>query len=158
MTGLLILSGLMAACGGGEREAPATVTSERDTTGPPPVADAALRVDSLRARDATVPYLVSSDGRPFYAMVSDPGDRTTCYDECLEEWRPLTVAEGLPGGRGGVDPERIGRLMRRNGVDQVTYGGHPLYYRRDTGGPMVRSLEDTWGHWRLVTPDGALLQ
>lgn len=75
---------------------------------------------------------------------------------------------GQPGGAHGVsvqgsglDQSLVGTIQRRDGQTQITYNGHPLYYyARDTRGqrPMGHHIEDEWGEWYLVTPDGEKLE
>jgi predicted lipoprotein with Yx(FWY)xxD motif len=78
-------------------------------------------------------YLVASSGLTLYTFTKDKGSMTKKTHEkcqrikhCTENWPPLTVTEAPTAGA-GVNPALLGTIMLRNGSQQVTYAGRPLY-------------------------------
>ena len=95
-------------------------------------ASAALAQDAptvgLGHTDELGDFLVGPDGMTLYLFTPDPLGETVCYNQCAENWPPLTVesadaltaAEGIPG--------ELGTVEREDGSLQVTYNDIPLYY------------------------------
>jgi predicted lipoprotein with Yx(FWY)xxD motif len=57
----------------------------------------------------------------------------------------------------GVKQSLLGTTRRRNGSQQVTYAGHPLYrYVGDTGAGQTNGagLQDFGGGWDPISPSG----
>jgi len=103
-------------------------------------------------------YVVDSAGSALYMLEGDE-DGSGCTDDCTEVWPPLLVNDV----QASIDPATtldagmLGRIERADGTTQVTYNGHPLYrYAADTGANRTagHGLQDQWGHWYLVTPEG----
>ncbi|WP_354639214.1 hypothetical protein [Kitasatospora camelliae] len=70
--------------------------------------------------------LVDERGRTLYLFDGDTSTKSTCYEDCTEEWIPLTTA-GPPVAGQGVDDGLLGASVRTDGSYQVLYKGHPLY-------------------------------
>jgi predicted lipoprotein with Yx(FWY)xxD motif len=70
--------------------------------------------------------LVDSKGFTLYYFEKDEGGKSACYGACAEGWPPLRT-EGAPKGTGGVQAAKLGTTKRRDGSEQVTYAGWPLY-------------------------------
>ncbi|WP_106976685.1 hypothetical protein [Streptomyces sp. NRRL B-24484] len=73
------------------------------------------------------PILVDARGRTLYLYDGDTSTQSTCYGACAAQWPPLTTT-GFPVAGAGVDDGLLGVGKRTDGVGQVLYKGHPLYY------------------------------
>ncbi|MDQ3511828.1 MAG: hypothetical protein M3414_09160 [Pseudomonadota bacterium] len=131
-------------------------------------------------------YLVDGQGRALYVLENDTDGRG-CTGACLQVWPPLradqsgaaavrgataetralTPAE-MPKSAGAPDMpgtdlrvDSIETIERPDGITQMTYNGHPLYhYARDqgSGDSSGHHVQDEWGEWYLVGPEGDLLE
>jgi predicted lipoprotein with Yx(FWY)xxD motif len=119
----------------------------------PPIGDVSLEMDD---RGDLGEILVDGAGRTVYAFTRDPVNDPTCYDVCADTWMPL-LAKGDPAGGIGIDVSAARITPRRDGGNQVTYKGHPLYHYagdkddRDAGG---QGLDLFGGEWHVLTKDG----
>jgi predicted lipoprotein with Yx(FWY)xxD motif len=97
--------------------------------------------------------VVDADGTTLYVFLADEGTESTCYDECEENWPPLTV-DGEPVAGEGIDASLLGTTERTDGSTQVTLDGHPLYLfagdqtADDVNGQGVGDV------WYVVSPSG----
>jgi predicted lipoprotein with Yx(FWY)xxD motif len=103
-------------------------------------------------------YVFSGDNQPFSAsnglQLACTAKNVQANIPCTVAWPPL-VASGPLVAEGGVRQNLLGTVTR-NGVDQVTYNGQPLYgFIRDTS-PNAVNGEDVAafdGTWYLVRRD-----
>jgi predicted lipoprotein with Yx(FWY)xxD motif len=101
--------------------------------------------------------VVDADGTTLYVFLADEGTESTCYDECEDNWPPLTV-EGDPVAGEGIDASLLGTTERTDGTTQVTLDGHPLYLfagdqtADDVNGQGVGDV------WYVVSPSGEAIQ
>jgi predicted lipoprotein with Yx(FWY)xxD motif len=112
---------------------------------------------------ATTPLgkiVVDSRGRSLYLFEADRKGKSACYGACAKAWPPVIVIgkpKAGPGARAGL----LGVLKRKDGKEQVTYRGHPLYrFFKDTGRGQVKGqgLDFYGGEWYVLTPAGAKLE
>jgi predicted lipoprotein with Yx(FWY)xxD motif len=75
-----------------------------------------------RNEKGEVVYRFSTDsGHPFYTRDKDPKGKSTCTDECKEDWSPVRA-------RAGAKPEGDFTLFDRgNNYMQWMYKGQPIY-------------------------------
>ena len=101
--------------------------------------------------------VVDAEGRTLYVFLADTGSDSTCYEECEDNWPPLTV-EGEPAAGEGIDGSLLGTTEREDGSVQVTLDGHPLYFfaadatADDVNGQGIGDV------WFVVAPDGEAIQ
>jgi predicted lipoprotein with Yx(FWY)xxD motif len=77
--------------------------------------------------------LVGSGGRTLYLFQADKTGTSACTGACAAAWPPDTVT-GTPQAGSGVSQSLLGTITRPDGIMQLTYNGHPLYYfTADTG-------------------------
>lgn len=63
----------------------------------------------------------TENGHPFYTRDKDEPNKSTCTDECKEDWSPVRA-------RAGAKPEAEWTLFDRgNGYMQWVYKGKPVY-------------------------------
>jgi predicted lipoprotein with Yx(FWY)xxD motif len=99
--------------------------------------------------------IVDSEGFTLYDFHKDTGTTSTCYGACAEFWPPLTTsgspeAEGVPAGM-------LGTTMRKDGTEQVTFAGHPLYTFSEDKKPGEANGNDLnvfGGQWYALQPNG----
>lgn len=106
----------------------------------------------LSSTDALGPFLVGPNGMTLYMFDPDTLDTSNCYNQCAENWPPLTVdsadaittADDLPG--------EVGTTERTDGTLQVTYNGMPLYYWIRDDAPGDTTGQGVGGVWWIVPP------
>jgi predicted lipoprotein with Yx(FWY)xxD motif len=110
------------------------------------------------------PIVVDATGRTLYLFTGDPPKFATCVGDlpargCGKVWPPLVASRPLVAG-GGAKASLLGTTKRSDGVVQVTYAGHPLYFFRGYGGtPPDRRPGDIngqglYGMWYVISPTG----
>ncbi|MBK5219665.1 MAG: hypothetical protein JJE35_07755 [Thermoleophilia bacterium] len=101
--------------------------------------------------------LVDSEGHTLYDFHKDKGTESSCYGACEEAWPPL-LTEGEPHPSNGADAAKLGTTTRKDGSEQVTYAGHPLYTFVEDKGPGEANGNDVTAfgaQWYALTPGGA---
>jgi predicted lipoprotein with Yx(FWY)xxD motif len=107
-------------------------------------------------------YLTDGKGLPLYIFGEDrkgtnhEKPKSKCYSACADSWPPLLTA-GRPHVEGNVKGDLLATFKRRDGREQVTYDGWPLYrFVRDFGPEKAtgQALEDFGSTWHLVSPSG----
>ena len=132
----------------GPAAAPAAATDGADGSNPLVVATAG----------AASPYVADRSGAALYMLAGD-ADGSGCTGECTQTWPPVRIDDATPSDSPGLQAAMVGVVPRPDGGMQVAYNGHPLYrYGGDAGaGTAGHGVNDKWGHWSLVAPDGTPL-
>ena len=103
-------------------------------------------------------YVVDGTGKTVYMLDKDNATTSTCQEACATQWPPLLAQNGTPKAMDpALDDSAITVIQRKDGTQQVAYGGHPLYhYAQDTAAGQLNGAgkEDPYGHWAVVTPEG----
>ena len=100
--------------------------------------------------------VVDGKGRTLYLFEKDKNHRSACYGLCATYWPPL-LTHGRPLARAGAKQSLLGMTRRRNGSEQVTYAGHPLYrFAGDSkpGQTNGQGLQDFGAGWDAISPAG----
>ena len=99
--------------------------------------------------------LFDSAKQAIYVFENDRPNETVCYGECAEAWPPV-YTEGPPNAGKGVDPSLLGTVERRDGRNQVTYAGKPLYFysHESPGEVRCHNVDLNGGLWWVVGPNG----
>lgn len=101
--------------------------------------------------------LVNSRGLTLYEFALDAKNMDNCNAQCRKVWPPL-YSSGKPVAGKGVRASMLGAITLKNGRQQVTYGGFPLYtYLGDGGKPGAISgvgITQAGGRWFGVTAAG----
>jgi predicted lipoprotein with Yx(FWY)xxD motif len=98
-------------------------------------------------------FLVDEAGLTLYLYTKDTPGTSNCYDKCAQAWPPL-YTKGLPVAGAGVDAALLGTTQRKDGAEQVTYNGWPLYYYvKDLKAGDVTG-QDVGKVWYVISPEG----
>lgn len=158
----LVAALVIAGCGGGGGSSSAESrgygggggTTGEVTAAPNPEEGATFV--SVASVDGLGQILVDSAGHTLYDFHKDKGTTSSCYGACAEAWPPL-LTEGEPHASNGAQEGMIGTTMRKDGNEQVTYNGRPLYtFTGDTGpGEANGNNVNAFGaEWYALTPSG----
>jgi predicted lipoprotein with Yx(FWY)xxD motif len=116
-----------------------------------------LTLNTANGADGT--YLTDGSGRALYEWVADSNGKSACMGSCAQAWPPL-AAKGAPTASGGARASDVALITRSDGVKQVAYMGHPLYYYAGDSGPGNTTGQGSDGFgakWWLVAPSGAAI-
>jgi predicted lipoprotein with Yx(FWY)xxD motif len=131
-------------------------------------ADAATAATAPNGQAATIgvsdggslgQILVDSKARTLYLFQADSATKSACTGECASEWPPLRVS-GTPVAGKRIAASKLGTLKRSDGMPQVTYNGHPLYWftnDHEPGDTSGQGLDDFGGRWYVLSPDGTMV-
>ena len=111
-----------------------------------------------RSTDKYGDILVNSDGMSLYMFAPDSSQKSTCYGNCANAWPPLTSDSPTTGD--GVTG-KIDTIARKDGSEQVTITGHPLYlYTADQqpGDMNGQGIDSFGGKWFLLNPNGSKVE
>jgi predicted lipoprotein with Yx(FWY)xxD motif len=101
--------------------------------------------------------LVDDEGRTIYLFDKDEAHESYCTGACASVWPPVTT-KGMPTVSNGVDASKVTLIKRDDGLTQVAYAGHPLYYyQADTGRDDAYGQDkDQFGaEWYAITATGS---
>ena len=167
---------LAAACSSGSGGTASTTTSRAPTTSP----SATSTTGSIgqRAAAGTSPYyevttgkvsglgtiLVDGQGLTLYMFVPDhQRGESTCYGKCASGWPPLRLPTGVtvPVAAGQAEAPLLGTTTRKDGGQQVTYNGWPLYlWAGDTGPGQAtgQGIDSLGGYWYVLSAQGEVIK
>jgi predicted lipoprotein with Yx(FWY)xxD motif len=130
---------------GDDEPGPIVVPGDEDAgivTPPEEDAGSIEEIPGSNVRFASTPdfegYLTDAEGRALYIRRNDVATtdttkmKTTCLGACADEWPPFNVEE-IVAGRGFGD-EDLKSFHRADAAWQISYKGHPLYYRASEAG------------------------
>ena len=152
----------IAGCGGGDDSGPEArgygggASTEGDVTAPPNAEEGTVFVSVASVDDLGL-ILADSRGHTLYEFRRDRGTTSSCYGPCAQAWPPL-LTEGAPQPSNGADGSLLGTTKRKDGSEQVTYAGHPLYaYTGDKapGEANGNDVEAFGAEWYALTPTGS---
>jgi predicted lipoprotein with Yx(FWY)xxD motif len=156
----LVAALAIAGCGGDDgpesRGYGGGATTGGDVTAAPNPEEGATFV-SVASVDGLGQILVDSSGHTLYDFRRDRGTASSCYGACEAAWPPL-LTEGEPHASNGAQEGLIGTTKRRDGSEQVTYNGSPLYTFGGDKGPGEANgngVEAFGAEWYALTPSGA---
>ena len=101
--------------------------------------------------------LVDSEGMTVYEFTEDEGMTSVCYGECETAWPPV-VAAGEPTAGEGAMSSDLGTTKRKDGTEQVTYKGHPLYTFVGDKAPGEANGQEAEGTWFALDQGGTAVK
>ncbi len=141
MLGVVLLLGVLSACGGGSGSGSGSATN--------------VTVKTTSGKPGT--YLTDGNGIALYMFAADKrGGKSTCYNSCASIWPPL-LTKGAPKAAGQAKKGLLGTITRSDGSTEVTYNGWPLYYYaqdNDPGDLRGQGIDNSGGLWWVLSPDG----
>jgi predicted lipoprotein with Yx(FWY)xxD motif len=134
----------------------AAAQTQMDTTSAQAAQQATV---GLNQQEPYGPYLVDGAGMSLYMFKKDEkgSGESTCYDACAEAWPPLLTSGSSAANASAVDTSMLGTIKRRDGSQQVTYNGWPLYYfqkDQQSGDVQGQDVEGFGAEWYLVSAEG----
>lgn len=105
-------------------------------------------------------YLADANGRAVYLFTADQDGVSHCYGACARAWPPVLVS-GKPMAGSGIVAGMLGAHQRRDGTQQVTYHGMPLYYfagDKTAESTAGQDIDHFGGSWYLVSPKGEKIE
>jgi predicted lipoprotein with Yx(FWY)xxD motif len=100
--------------------------------------------------------IVNAEGMTMYDFHKDKGTTSACYGACAEAWPPL-LTKGMPTASGGAEASLLGVTKRKDGTEQVTYNGHPLYgfvEDKKPGEANGNDVDAFGAQWYALMPNG----
>jgi predicted lipoprotein with Yx(FWY)xxD motif len=101
--------------------------------------------------------LVDSEGMTVYEFTPDEGMTSVCYGECEAAWPPV-LASGKPSAGEGAMSADLGTTKRKDGTEQVTYKGHPLYTFVGDKAPGEANGQEAEGTWFALNGGGTAVK
>lgn len=174
---LVLLAGLLIACGEDDTTTAEPAAEGEVTTTPAPAEEepaAGGEGEGKRDRDDEKPKppeptgtkittagsqfgeaIFDSEDRAIYFFDKETSQRSRCYGECAVAWPPV-LTKGEPRAGGDARSKLLGTTERRDGTTQVTYAGRPLYYYVDDppGQILCHNVPGFGGLWLAVQPGG----
>ena len=151
-----VVATVVAGCGGtGHTGNPSKTSAPAPGNTQSAVASGAATVD-VASNPRLGKILVDSHGRTLYLFAKDTGPSSTCYGACAAAW-PVLTTNAKPLAGTGVSAAKLGATRRTDGVTQVTYNGHPLYYYvADTapGQTTGQAISQFGAEWDALSPAG----
>jgi predicted lipoprotein with Yx(FWY)xxD motif len=151
VSGVAAVALLAAGCAsGGYASSGSYGTASNPSSGPPTAAIVELRGSTLGQT------LVDGQGRTLYLFEADKAGKSQCTGGYATAWPPY-LGEGTPQAGTGVNHALLGTTSRKEGGNQVTYGGHPLYrYAGDNkpGDVTGQGLDQFGAKWYVLSANG----
>jgi predicted lipoprotein with Yx(FWY)xxD motif len=100
--------------------------------------------------------LVDAQGRTLYLFEKDKRGKSACYGQCAKFWPPV-LTSAKPKAGTGAKASLLGMTRRKNGTEQVTYAGHPLYrFLEDkrAGQTKGEATKFFGAEWYVLAPSG----
>lgn len=91
--------------------------------------------------------------RTLYSYKTGDGQPPDCSGQCAWTWLPVPVGIGVKVS-GKIDKSKVGAVRYSDRVDQITYGGHPLYYFAGDKGIEGNGMKSYGATWFAIDPAG----
>lgn len=104
--------------------------------------------------------VADDEGRTVYLFEGDGPGKSYCSGACASVWPPVTT-RGMPEVQGGLAAGKVSLLKRGDGLAQVVFDDHPLYYYQgDTSSKDANGeeLNQFGAEWYAVTPQGGFAE
>jgi predicted lipoprotein with Yx(FWY)xxD motif len=142
---------VIAGCGGGGSSSSSSMSSGEGAAKPTSAGGGTVSGAEVSGLGTV---LVDSEGMTVYEFTEDEGMTSACYGECETAWPPV-VASGKPTAGEGAMSSDLGTTKRKDGTEQVTYKGHPLYTFAGDKGPGEANGNEVEGTWFALDEAGS---
>jgi predicted lipoprotein with Yx(FWY)xxD motif len=143
---------VIAGCGGGSSSSsPGTGGSENRAVNASESGGGTIGAAEIEGLGSV---LVDSEGMTVYEFTVDEGSTSNCYGGCEAAWPPV-MATGKPTAGEGAMASALGTTKRKDGTEQVTYNGHPLYTYASDEAPGEANGQEVEGTWFALDEAGA---
>lgn len=88
--------------------------------------------------------LADSNGMTVYIFDVDVDSESKCYDACEKAWPPVIAPAGF------VASEGVGITIRKDGTEQLTLNGAPIYYYVGDGAKGDINGDGLGGVWHII--------
>ena len=88
--------------------------------------------------------LADANGMTVYLFDVDVDSESKCYDACEKAWPPVIAPEGL------IVSIEVGITVRKDGTQQLTYNGKPIYYYVGDGTQGDINGDGLGGVWHII--------
>ena len=95
--------------------------------------------------------LLGPHGEALYISTEDEPDKSNCTDDCIVIWPPL---EGTGAIVVELAEDLFGSIVREDGLNQITFNGHPLYFFADDDALGDKKGHGVDGQWFVISPEG----
>jgi len=175
-----VLTAAIAGCGSSSKNSASTTTTTAASTSATTAATPAASTSAQGHYGATSKSAATTSGtavvvttkhsklgtilaagpkhKTVYLFEADKGPSSSCTGACEHAWPPLTAASVTAGA--GAQQAHISTITRPDGVKQVTYNGHPLYFFArdgDAGDAYGQGVKAFGASWYVLTPAGQKL-
>ena len=151
----VLVSGAIAGCGGGGSSGSSSGSSGAESGNQLTSSGGGTVSGAEVSGLGTV--LVDSEGMTVYEFTEDEGMTSVCYGECEAAWPPV-VASGKPTAGEGAMASDLGTTKRKDGTEQVTYKGHPLYTFVGDKAPGEANGQEAEGTWFALDQGGTAVK
>ncbi len=150
---------VIAGCGGGGSSSSSSGSEAGGSGAEPAASTTAAGGSTVEGAEISGlgTVLVDSEGMTVYEFTVDKGTTSECYEECEAAWPPLTTT-GKPTAGGGAQASDLGTTKRKDGTEQVTYKGHPLYTFAADKGPGEANGNESEGTWFVLNEAGSAVK
>jgi predicted lipoprotein with Yx(FWY)xxD motif len=149
----LTLAGSLAACGSSNDNSKSTSSSTQSSS--------ATGTKVTLTSNKLGKILVGPNGHTVYLFLKDKTPNTsTCFGACAKVWTPVPTT-GAPQAGPGIQTSLLGVTKRKDGITQVTFNGHPIYYYDDDkkAGTTEGQNKDEFGaEWYVLSAQGNKLE
>lgn len=161
----------LSSCGGSDDTSASDATAASENTGSE---DGSTSEETAIAEPVEPPTAVSTGspgpygsvivnrvGFTLYTFSKDQRNsgKTACYGKCAKLWAPAEALGELEAVQ-KTDPALLGTITRKEGLEQITYNGWPMYtYSPEPSGRAEGfGLESFGGVWYPVNVAGELVE
>lgn len=88
--------------------------------------------------------ILSKDGLTVYTFDNDLSSESSCYDACAKAWPPVLAVAGEALG------QEMGLTTRKDGTQQLTYDGAPIYFFAGDGVEGDINGDGLGGVWHII--------
>jgi predicted lipoprotein with Yx(FWY)xxD motif len=148
---------VIAGCGGGGSSSSTSSSSGSTGEGGAKLVSSGGSTVSGAEVSGLGTVLVDAEGMTVYEFTPDEGMTSVCYGECEAAWPPV-VASGKPTAGEGAMSADLGTTKRKDGTEQVTYKGHPLYTFVGDKAPGEANGNEVEGTWFALDEAGSAVK